>query len=149
MHLAAGSSAGQDQAMSSDHVSDGARVLLAGPAPATAAALLREAGCEVLSATSPAALLRLATALPLPRLILLGETVGDQPGLSLLSRLQDDLATRAIPVLFVAGEGDQELALALGAADCLTLPLRPLVLLARVQAQLRLAALAGVSGVMS
>lgn len=130
-------------------VPDGARVLLAGPAAAGAAALLHEAGCDVLSATSPAALLRMASASPLPRLILLGETVGDQPGLSLLSRLQDDLATRAIPVLFVAGEGDEELALALGAADCLTLPLRPLVLLARVQAQLRLAALGGLAGVVS
>ena len=60
-----------------------------------------------------------------------------------LSRLQDDAATRAIPVLFVAGggEADEEQALALGARDCLNLPLRPLVLLARVQAQLRLAAL--------
>jgi putative two-component system response regulator len=127
---------------------DGARVVLAGPAPLTAASLLREAGCQVLSARSPATLMRLAADGPQPRLILLGETVGDQPGLSLLSRLQDDVATRSIPVLYVAGDGDEELALALGAADCLTLPLRPLVLLARVQAQLRLAALTGLSGVL-
>lgn len=128
---------------------DGARVLLAGPAPLTAASLLREAGCQVLSATSPTLLLRLATGAPAPRLILLGETVGDQSGLGLLNRLQDAPATRAIPVLYVAQESDEELALALGAADCLTLPLRPLVLLARVQAQLRLAALGGLSGVPS
>lgn len=122
--------------------------MLAGPASADAAPLLREAGCEVLSALSAAALLRLAAQRPSPRLILLGETVGEQPGLTLLSRLQDDEATRAIPVLYVAREGDEELALALGAADCLGLPLRPLVLLARVQAQLRLAALEGLSGVL-
>jgi putative two-component system response regulator len=127
---------------------DGARVVLAGPAPLTAASLLREAGYEVLSAASPATLLRVAADVPAPRLILLGEMVGDQSGLSLLSRLQDTPGTRAIPVLYVALESDEELALALGAADCLTLPLRPLVLLARVQAQLRLAGLAGISGVL-
>lgn len=124
-----------------------ALVLLAGTAPEAAAALLCEAGCRVRSAPSPAALLRLAGDAPQPGLILLGETVGDQPGLSLLARLKDDEATRAVPVLVVAGGGDEELALALGAADCLSLPLRPLVLLARVQAQLRLAALTLAQGV--
>ncbi|MFT7775994.1 response regulator [Roseateles sp.] len=122
------------------HLSDSAAaplVLLAGEASEGAAELLREAGCRVRTAASPAALLRLAGSAPAPQLILLGETVADQPGLSLLSRLRDEAATRAIPVLFVAG-GDEELALALGASDCLSLPLRPLVLLARVQTQLRL-----------
>ena len=139
----------QDDAMSFATAPHKARVLLACPAPATAASLLCEAGCEVAQAMSPAALMRLATQEPAPGLILLGETVGDQAGLSLLRHLQDDAATRAIPVLYVAQGGDEELALALGAADCLMLPLRPLVLLARVQAQLRLAALAGLSGVLS
>lgn len=116
-------------------------VLLAGAAAETAGPLLREAGYRVRSAPSAAALQRLAVSVPPPQLILLADTVADQPGLGLLSRLQDDAATRAIPVLFIAGS-DEELALALGAGDCLGLPLRPLVLLARVQAQLRLAALA-------
>jgi putative two-component system response regulator len=120
-------------------------VLLAGAVPDSAAPLLREAGCRVRRADSATTLLCLAGGEPAPRLILLGETVADQPGLGLLSRLQDDAATRAIPVLFVAEGGDEELALALGASDCLSLPLRPLVLLARVQAQLRLAALAEVA----
>jgi len=124
-------------------------VLLAGGVPEGAAALLGEAGCSVRSAPSAAALQRLAGGTPVPQLILLGETVADEPGLSLLSRLQDDAATRAIPVLFVTGDGggaDEELALALGAADCLSLPLRPLVLLARVQAQLRLQRLGRLAG---
>lgn len=118
-------------------------VLLAGAASDTAAELLREAHYRVRRAGSAAALLRLAQAEPAPQLILLGEDVADQPGLGLLSRLQDDAETRAIPVLFMAGSGDEELALALGAADCVNLPLRPLVLLARVGAQVRLAALRG------
>lgn len=131
-------------AMLISHSSDSAavpRVLLAGAVPDGAAELLREARYRVQSAASPAALLRLAASEPAPQLILLGDTVAGEPGLSLLARLQGDPATRAIPVLFVAAGGDEELALALGAADCLSLPLRPLVLLARVQAQLRLAAL--------
>ena len=121
------------------HLSDTAAaplVLLAGEAAEGAAELLCEAGCHVRSVASPAALLRLAGSEPAPRLILLAETVADQPGLSLLSRLRDGAATRAVPILFVAG-GDEELALALGASDCLSLPLRPLVLLARVQTPLR------------
>jgi putative two-component system response regulator len=117
-------------------------VLLAGAAPEGAAALLREAHYRVRSAPTAAALLRLAGSEPGPQLILLGDSVGGQPGMMLLARLQDHAAARGIPVLLVADGADEELALALGAADCLSLPLRPLVLLARVQAQLRLAALA-------
>ena len=113
-------------------------VLLAGAAPDGASALLREAGHRVRSATSGAALLRLAASEPAPGLILLGETLADQHGLDLLSRLRDDDATRDIPVLFISGGGDEELALALGACDCLSLPLRPLLLLARVQTHLQL-----------
>lgn len=113
-------------------------VLLAGALPDGAGALLREAGYLVRSAASGTALLRLAANEPLPGLILLAETVGEQPGLDLLSRLREDAAMRRVPVLFVSSGGDEELALAQGAADCLSLPLRPLVLLARVQAQLTL-----------
>lgn len=136
----------QDGGMSSLSLPDNPAaplVLLAGAVPDSAADLLREAHYRVRRAESGAALLRLARGERVPRLILLGETVAGQTGLGLLSRLQDDAATRAIPVLFVAGggEADEEQALALGARDCLNLPLRPLVLLARVQAQLRLAAL--------
>lgn len=119
-------------------------LLLAGGPCDAAAALLREAGHAVQRAASAAALLRLARAEPPPGLIVVGDLPDGLPGLSLLSRLKDDPATRAIPLLYMADDdGDEELALALGAADCLALPLRPLVLLARVQAQLRLAALAG------
>ena len=113
-------------------------VLLAGALSDSAGALLREAGYRVRSAASGAALLRMAGSAPVPGLILLDETVGEQQGLDLLRRLRDDAATQGLPILFVSGSGDEELALALGASDCLGLPLRPLVLLARVQAQLEL-----------
>jgi putative two-component system response regulator len=115
-------------------------LLLVGAPPEAAAELLREAGYRVRSAGSGPAALRLALAEPRPQLILLGDVVAEQDGLELLRRLQGDEATRQIPVLFVHGEGgvaDEELALALGAADCISLPLRPLVLLARVYTQLR------------
>lgn len=118
----------------------GANLLLAGSVPACAADLLREAGYGVRRADTAAAMLRLARA-PEPDLILLGEEVGDQTGHMLLARLLHDKVTRRIPVLFVSDGGDEELALALGARDCLNLPLRPLLWLARVQAQLRLALL--------
>jgi len=121
-------------------------VLLAGDLPRGTAELLSESGCRVLAAPSGSALLRMAVGTPLPRLILLGGTVGDRPGLSILSRLRVDATVRAIPVLFIAAGDDEEQALALGASECLRLPLRPLALLARVQAQLRLAALADVTG---
>jgi putative two-component system response regulator len=112
-------------------------VLIAGSAALPAAALLREAGCEVRLATTAAATCRLAAANPAPQLLLLGESVGEHGGIELLRRLRNDDATAALPILYVGG-GDEELALALGAADCLSLPLRPLVLLARVQVQLEL-----------
>lgn len=113
-------------------------VLLAGGLPDRAAELLREARYAVRRATTAAAVLRLVRSEPPPQLILLAESLPDQPGLTLLTRLQDDPIARAIPVLFVDESGDEELPLALGAADCVSLPLRPLVLLARVQAHLRL-----------
>ncbi len=127
-----------------DLAADGARpaplVLLAGNGCERAQDLLLEAHYRVRHAGSPAALWRLARS-EAPGLIVLGDTVAEEPGLSLLSRLQDDTATRPIPVLMMAEAGDEELAVALGAADCLSLPLRPLVVLARVHAQLKLAAL--------
>jgi len=112
-------------------------ILIAGTVPDGTEALLREAGCRVRLAPTMAVTLRLATEKPRPRLVLLADVVGESYGMELLSRLLDETATRNVPVLYMGG-GDEELALALGAADSLSLPMRPLVLLARVQAQLRL-----------
>jgi len=110
-------------------------ILIAGIVPEGTETLLREAGCRVRLAPTVDATLRLAAGRP--RLVLLADAVGETYALELLSRLLDEPATRGVPVLYL-GAGDEELALALGAADCLSLPLRPLALLASVQAQLRL-----------
>lgn len=116
------------------------RILVAGLPGVPVADWLREAGYTVLCVDSGAAVLRLAGGAPAPDLVLLNESVGEQDGLALLRRLQADESTRRLPVLFAGGAEtalDEELALAIGAADCLSLPLRPLVLLARVRGQLR------------
>lgn len=117
-----------------------ARILVVGLPGVPVADWLREEGYTVLCAGSGAALLRLAGGVPAPDLVLLNERVGEQDGLALLRRLQAQASTRQLPVLFAGGAEmalDEELVLAVGAADCLVLPLRPLVLLARVQHQLQ------------
>lgn len=116
------------------------QILIAGMADAPALGWLREAGYAVRSAGSALAALRLATGLPRPDLVLVNEVVGEQDGLELVRRLQADPLSHDLPVLFAGGAElpmDEELALAIGAADCLALPLRPLVLLARVRNLLR------------
>ena len=77
--------------------------------------------------------------LPRPDLILLDVMMPEMDGYEVLTRLRADPATRDIPVLFVTALDDdvnEERGLALGAADYLTKPIRPGVLLARVRTQL-------------
>ncbi|MCK6408713.1 MAG: two-component system response regulator [Thauera sp.] len=77
--------------------------------------------------------------LPRPALILLDVMMPEMDGYEVLARLRADPATRDIPVLFVTALDDdvnEERGLALGAADYLTKPIRPGVLLARVRTQL-------------
>lgn len=77
--------------------------------------------------------------LPRPDLILLDVMMPEMDGYEVLARLRADPATRDIPVLFVTALDDdvnEERGLALGAADYLTKPIRPGVLLARVRTQL-------------
>lgn len=100
--------------------------------------LLREAGYAVRVATSGPAALRLAATLPLPELILLDIMMPGMDGYEVLQRLQAQQRTASIPVVFLsalADDVDEEYGLALGASDYLTKPIRPLVALARVRAQ--------------
>lgn len=74
-----------------------------------------------------------------PDLILLDVMMPEMNGYDVLRELRAEPATRDIPVLFVTAlddEADEELGLELGAADYLTKPIRPGILLARVRTQL-------------
>ncbi len=101
--------------------------------------LLREAGYAVRVATSGLAALRLAVTTPLPDLILLDIMMPGMDGYEVLRRLQTCAETAAIPVVFLSAlddDVDVERGLALGAADYLGKPIRPLVMLARVRTQI-------------
>ena len=102
-------------------------------------AVLERAGYVVTVSLDGPGALRLARQAPAPDLILLDVMMPGMDGHQVLARLLADPATAAIPVLFVTALGepeDEELGLSLGAVDYLTKPLKPLVVLARVRAQL-------------
>ena len=74
-----------------------------------------------------------------PDLILLDVMMPEMDGYEVLTRLRADPATQDIPVLFVTAlddDSNEERGLELGAADYLTKPIHPSVLLARVRTQL-------------
>ncbi|MCU6496951.1 EAL domain-containing protein [Rugamonas sp. A1-17] len=76
-----------------------------------------------------------------PDLILLGAALADMDGLEVCRQLKAGAGTAQIPVIFMAGRQDaasQRAALALGAVDCVSKPLRMDELAARVDAQLQL-----------
>ena len=101
--------------------------------------LLREDGYVVRAANSGAAALRYARRQPQPDLILLDIMMPGMDGYEVLRELQADPATADIPVIFLTARGeeiDEEHGLAIGAADYLRKPIRPLVMLARVRTQI-------------
>ena len=76
---------------------------------------------------------------PKPDLVLLDVMMPGMDGYAVLGRLRNDPATVNIPVVFLtalAGASDEERGLLLGAADYITKPIKPVVLLARVRTQL-------------
>lgn len=101
--------------------------------------LLRAQGYRVQAASSGEAALRYATATPPPDLILLDVVMPGMDGYQVLAQLREQPATRGIPVIFLTALGDardEERGLELGAADYITKPIRPPVVLARVRTQL-------------
>lgn len=101
--------------------------------------VLRGAGYRVKAATSGAAGLRYAVQEPRPDLILLDVMMPEMDGYQVLGCLREDPATRRIPVIFLTALNDardEEYGLQLGAADYITKPIRPAVVLARVRTQL-------------
>ncbi len=81
-----------------------------------------------------------------PDLILLDVMLPDISGHQIITRLKQDPATRAIPVIFISAmddESDEARGLALGAADYIVKPFSLPSILARIRAHLELARLRG------
>jgi putative two-component system response regulator len=101
--------------------------------------LLRSAGYSVQAANSGSAALRYAARPPHPDLILLDVMMPQMDGYEVLARLRATPATQHIPVIFLTALGsaqDEERGLQQGAADYITKPFQPTVVLARVHTQL-------------
>ena len=101
--------------------------------------LLQEAGYRVKVANSGRLALRHASQEPRPDLILLDVMMPGMDGYEVLSRLRHESATQDIPVIFLTAlddARDEERGLETGAADYITKPIRPAVVLARVRTQL-------------
>jgi putative two-component system response regulator len=100
--------------------------------------LLRPA-YQVRAANSGENALRAALSEPRPELILLDVMMPRLDGYAVLERLRDNPSTADIPVIFVTALSDvdeEERGLGLGAADYITKPIKPALLLARVRAQI-------------
>jgi len=120
----------------------GALLLIVDDVPANLSVLgdlLRDAGFHVKAATSGRAALRYAAQTPPPALILLDVMMPEMDGYEVLTQLRQHPATRDIPVIFLTAldsASDEERGLQLGAADYITKPIKPDVVLARVRSQL-------------
>ncbi len=90
-------------------------------------------------ATSGQRALAIAASDPQPDLVLLDVMMPGMDGYAVLQHLREDSRTAHIPVIFVTamdGMADEQRGLALGAADYITKPVRPPIVLARVRTQL-------------
>jgi putative two-component system response regulator len=103
--------------------------------------LLRDAGYQVRAANSGQTALRYAVQEPRPALILLDVMMPGMDGYEVLDRLRADPVCRDTPVIFLtalADVADEQYGLAQGAADYITKPYQPSIVLARVKTQLEL-----------
>ncbi|RYU58560.1 two-component system response regulator [Methylolobus aquaticus] len=102
-------------------------------------ALLSDAGYRVKVANCGQAALHYARREPIPDLVLLDVMMPDVDGYEVFERLRADPVTRNIPVIFLTGLDEAAQVahgLGLGAADYITKPIQPAVVLARVRAQI-------------
>ena len=102
---------------------------------------LLRAHYDMLAAPSGERALQIAAGTTKPDLILLDVLMPGMDGYAVLARLRASPATRDIPVIFVTGldsTEDEEKGLQLGAVDYITKPYRPVIVLARIHAQLDL-----------
>ena len=98
-------------------------------------------GYRVLAAKSGERALRIATGPGTPDLILLDVMMPGMDGYQVFEKLRANPATRHIPIIFItamSGEESELRGLKLGAADYITKPIAPPVVLARVRTQLEL-----------
>jgi putative two-component system response regulator len=96
---------------------------------------------RVLVASNGERALHIAAGKTRPDLILLDVMMPRMDGYEVLARLRADPDTRDIPVIFVTAmnaQEEEERGLELGAADYISKPLRPRIVLARVHTQLQL-----------
>mgnify|MGYP002641671711 CR=1 FL=1 len=99
------------------------------------------ANYKVRAANSGVLALQAAVLKPRPDLILLDVMMPEMDGYSVLSSLKSDPLTRDIPDIFVTALDDvtdEETGFNLGAVDYITKPIRPAILLARVNAHVEL-----------
>ncbi|MGA7950800.1 MAG: HD domain-containing phosphohydrolase [Thiobacillaceae bacterium] len=98
-------------------------------------------GYRVLAAKSGERALRIASGPGTPDLILLDVMMPGMDGYQVFEKLRANPATRHIPIIFItsmSGEESELRALELGAADYISKPIAPPVVLARVRTQLEL-----------
>ena len=120
----------------------GAPILIVDDVPANLSVLgdlLHDAGYRVKAASSGRAALRHAAQKPQPSLILLDVTMPEMDGFQVLAALRQDPATSDIPVIFLTAldnPRDEQRGFQHGAADYITKPIKPDVVLARVRSQL-------------
>jgi diguanylate cyclase (GGDEF)-like protein/PAS domain S-box-containing protein len=96
---------------------------------------------RVLIANSGERGLELASSSPKPDLILLDVMMPGMDGYTVLAKLKASTITSDIPVVFASSmdaDEDEQCGLDLGAADYITKPLRPAIVMARVRTQLEL-----------
>jgi len=130
--------------MAFDHT--GQVVLIVDDVPENLAVLhdaLDESGYTVLVANNGAAALERARQ-ALPGVILLDALMPGMDGFEVCRRLREDIATRAIPVIFMTGLTESEhvvAAFAAGGTDYVTKPVRQSEVLARIGAHLQTARL--------
>jgi len=116
-------------------------VLVVDDSPANLSVLteLLRPNYQVLAAITGESALSVASTVPVPDLILLDVMMPEMDGYEVLQRLRANPATRHIPVIFLTAltdAADMERGLKLGAADYITKPFQPAVLMARVSVQL-------------
>ncbi len=101
--------------------------------------ILDDQDYRVRAATSGPLALQTA-AVQVPDLVLLDINMPEMNGYEVCRRLKADPRTRSVPVIFVTArdeDEDEEKGLSLGAADYITKPFKPGIVLARVRAQIR------------